>query len=42
MASVQLTSAEEDSQQKTMTVDATEILRQMREDRVDVAVFTAI
>ena len=30
------------SQRKTMTVDAPEILRQMREDRVDVAVLTAI
>jgi len=30
------------SQRKTMTVDAPEILRQMREDRVDVAVLTAV
>jgi hypothetical protein len=30
------------SQRKTMTVDAPEILRQMREDAVDVAVLTAI
>jgi hypothetical protein len=30
------------SQRKTMTVDAPEILRQMREDRIDVAVLTAI
>lgn len=30
------------SQRKTLTVDAPEILRQMREDRVDVAVLTAI
>jgi hypothetical protein len=30
------------SQRKTMTVDAPEILRQMREDRVDVAVLTAL
>ncbi|MBI1847612.1 MAG: hypothetical protein HY294_02430 [Candidatus Rokubacteria bacterium] len=30
------------SQRKTTTVDAPEILRQMREDRVDVAVLTAI
>ena len=30
------------SQRKTLTVDAPEILKQMREDRVDVAVLTAI
>jgi len=30
------------SQRKTLTVDAPEILRQMREDRVDVAVLTAV
>jgi hypothetical protein len=30
------------SQRKTMTVDAPEILRQMREDGVDVAVLTAV
>ena len=30
------------SQRKTTTVDAPEILRQMREDRVDVAVLTAV
>ena len=30
------------SQRKTMTIDAPEILRQMREDRVDVAVLTAV
>lgn len=30
------------SQRKTMTVDAPEVLRQMREDRVDVAVLTAV
>lgn len=30
------------SQRKTRTVDAPEVLRQMREDRVDVAVLTAI
>jgi hypothetical protein len=30
------------SQRKTMAVDAPEILRQMREDRVDVAVLTAV
>jgi glycine/sarcosine/betaine reductase selenoprotein B len=30
------------SQRKTMTVDAPEILRQMREDRVDLAVLTAV
>jgi hypothetical protein len=30
------------SQKKTLTVDAPEILRQMREDRVDVAVLTAV
>jgi hypothetical protein len=30
------------SQRKTSTVDAPEILRQMREDRVDVAVLTAV
>lgn len=30
------------SQRKTLTVDAPEILKQMREDRVDVAVLTAV
>ena len=30
------------SQRKTLTVDAPEILRQMREDRVDVAALTAV
>ncbi len=30
------------SQRKTLTVDAPEIVRQMREDRVDVAVLTAV
>jgi hypothetical protein len=30
------------SQRKTLTVDAPEILRQMRDDRVDVAVLTAV
>jgi hypothetical protein len=30
------------SQRKTLTIDAPEILRQMREDRVDVAVLTAV
>jgi D-proline reductase (dithiol) PrdB len=30
------------SQRKTLSVDAPEILRQMREDRVDVAVLTAV
>ena len=30
------------SQRKTLAVDAPEILKQMREDRVDVAVLTAI
>jgi hypothetical protein len=30
------------SQRKTLTMDAPEILRQMREDRVDVAVLTAV
>jgi D-proline reductase (dithiol) PrdB len=30
------------SQRKTMTVDAPEVLRQMREDEVDVAVVTAV
>jgi D-proline reductase (dithiol) PrdB len=30
------------SQRKTLTIDAPEILKQMREDRVDVAVLTAI
>jgi hypothetical protein len=30
------------SQRKTMTVDAPEMLRQMREDGVDVAVLTAV
>jgi hypothetical protein len=30
------------SQRKTLTVDAPEILEQMREDRVDVAVLTAV
>lgn len=30
------------SQRKTLTVDAPEILQQMREDRVDVAVLTAV
>ena len=30
------------SQRKTLTVDGPEILRQMREDRVDVAVLTAV
>ena len=34
--------ASEYSQRKTLTVDAPEILRQMREDRVDVAVLTAV
>ncbi len=30
------------SQRKTLTIDAPEILKQMREDRVDVAVLTAV
>jgi D-proline reductase (dithiol) PrdB len=30
------------SQRKTLTVDAPEILKQMREDRVDVAILTAV
>jgi hypothetical protein len=30
------------SHRKTLTVDAPEILKQMREDRVDVAVLTAV
>jgi hypothetical protein len=30
------------SQRKTLTIDAPDILRQMREDRVDVAVLTAV